>query len=229
MMAPVSTGGVGSGVARWPTQQIVDGPHVDGWCRPRCSMAHALTGGIGISARAVPRPPPCARRPPGAAIVDEWLWFFFYLFPPSPSLLMSIFATVFSHLFSQLCSPPLPFPPPCFILFRSVALHANLPEPPPPIICRSLLFSPVRTILPSKSVLNYCLIALALMGGRIFCSPPPLHAGGGTRSPQVLQELFGLLTGKKNQGRGQGVSAANFYWAPKHRRSFLVRPEAESP
>ena len=36
-------------------------------------------------------------------------------------------------------------------------------------------------------------------------------------------------TGEKKQGRGQGGSAANFYWAPRHRRSCLVRPEAESP
>jgi len=42
------------------------------------------------------------------------------------------------------------------------------------------------------------------------------HAGGGTRSPQVLPELFGAPTGKKKQGRGQCGSAANFYWAPKH-------------
>ena len=76
LMAPVSTGGVGSGVARLPTRQVVDGPSFDGMCRPSCSMAHALTGGIGVSARAVPRPPPCARRPPGALIVDEWSWFF---------------------------------------------------------------------------------------------------------------------------------------------------------
>ena len=41
------------------------------------------------------------------------------------------------------------------------------------------------------------------------------HAGGGTRSPQVLPELFGAPTGEKNQGRGQGRSAANVYWAPQ--------------
>jgi len=44
-----------------------------------------------------------------------------------------------------------------------------------------------------------------------------------------LPELFRAPTCDKTQGRGQGGSAANFYWAPKHRRSFLVRPEAESP
>ena len=141
-MARVSTGGVGRGVARLPTRQVVDGPRVDEWCRPRCSIAHALTGGIGVSAWAVPSPPPpCARRPPGAAIVDEWSWFFFFLVPPSPSLLMSIFATVFSPFFSQLCSPPSPPLPPCFNLFRSVALHANLPEPPHPIIRRRPILS----------------------------------------------------------------------------------------
>ena len=85
LMAPVSTGGVGSGVARLPTRQVVDGPSFDGMCRPSCSMAHALTGGIGISARAVPRPPPCARCPPGAAIVDEWSCFFL-IYSPLPPL-----------------------------------------------------------------------------------------------------------------------------------------------
>ena len=85
-MARVSTGGVGCGVARLPMRQVVDCPRVDGWCRPRCSIAHALTGGIGVSAWAIPSPPPppCARRPPGAAIVDEWSWFFFFYSPLPP-------------------------------------------------------------------------------------------------------------------------------------------------
>ena len=47
------------------------------------------------------------------------------------------------------------------------------------------------------------------------------HAGGGggvgvERSPQVLPELFGLPTGEKTQGRGQGGSAANFFLGPPH-------------
>ena len=110
-MARVSTGGIGCSIARLPTRQVVDGPRVDGWCRPRCSIAHALTGGIGVSAWAVPSPPPPALVVPLA----QRLWMsgrgFFFLFPPSPSLLMSIFATVFSHFFSQLCPPPSPPPP----------------------------------------------------------------------------------------------------------------------
>jgi hypothetical protein len=84
-MAPVSTGGVGSGVARWPTRQVVDGPCVDGWCRPRCSMAHALTGGIGVSARAVPRSPPPALIVPLA----QRLWMsgsVYFIYSPLPPL-----------------------------------------------------------------------------------------------------------------------------------------------
>jgi hypothetical protein len=47
------------------------------------------------------------------------------------------------------------------------------------------------------------------------------HAGGGgggwgERSPHVLPELFGLPTGEKTQGRGQGGSAANFFFGPPH-------------
>ena len=44
------------------------------------------------------------------------------------------------------------------------------------------------------------------------------HAGGGggERSPQVLPELFGMPTGEKTQGRGQGGSAANFFLGPPH-------------
>jgi hypothetical protein len=55
------------------------------------------------------------------------------------------------------------------------------------------------------------------------------HVGGGTRSPQVLPELFGAPTGKKNRGEDRAEALPNFYWAPKHQRSRLVRPEVEPP
>jgi len=142
---------------------------VFGWCRPRCSIAHASTSGIGIAARAAPHSPPPRSSSPWRRDCG--------------SLSMSIFATVFSHLFYQLCyspSPSLPSPfPPCFILFRSVALQANSPYPPPPIIRRirhSILSisSPAPTLLRGKCVVIYCFITLALMGGNILHPPPPL-------------------------------------------------------
>ena len=42
---------------------------VDGWCRLHCSMAHASTGGIGVTARVAPQPPSRAYCPPGTAVV----------------------------------------------------------------------------------------------------------------------------------------------------------------
>jgi len=126
--------------------------HDFGCFRSRCSIAHASTSGIGIAARASPPslPPPALVVVPLASRLRMSGSCGLSSPPPPPSFQsMSIFATVFSHLFYQLCyspSPSLPSPfPPCFILFRSVALQANSPYPPPPIIRRirhSILSSP---------------------------------------------------------------------------------------
>ena len=101
LMARVSTGGVGRGVARLPMRQVVDCPRVDGWCRSRCSIAHALTGGIGVSAWAVPSPPPPALVVPLA----QRLWMsgrgFFFFIPPFPlSINVNFCYCVLSFFFS---------------------------------------------------------------------------------------------------------------------------------
>jgi hypothetical protein len=49
--------------------------------------------------------------------------------------------------------------------------------------------------------------------------------GWGERSPHVLPELFWLPTGKKSQGRGQGGSAANFFFSPRTEKCRRVGGE----
>ena len=101
-----------------------------------------------------------------------------FFIPPAPSLLMSIFATVFSHLFYQLCyspipPPPLPPSPPAFFCSdRSHYKQTRL------ILCLQLsavsviVSSPAPTLLRGKCVVIYCFITLALMGGNILHPPP---------------------------------------------------------
>ncbi len=48
----------------------------------------------------------------------------------------------------------------------------------------------------------------------------------GREAPKCCQSCLGGRPAKKNQGRGQGGSAANFYWAPKHQPQ---RPPPQKP
>jgi hypothetical protein len=134
-MARVSTGGVGRGVARLPTRQVVDCPRVDGWCRPRCSIAHALTGGIGVSAWAVPSPPPPALVVPLA----QRLWMsgrgFFFFIPPFPLSINVNFCYCVLSFFFSIMSPPSPPPPLLYFVqvgctTRKLALASASDNPP---------------------------------------------------------------------------------------------------
>ena len=207
-MARTLTGGVGC-VARWPTRRQVASAlrrgrpvrrrdcvrlslslrriprrclHDFGCFRSRCSIAHASTSGIGIAARASP-----PSLPPLPALIVVPLASRLRMSgscglppPPPPSFQsMSIFATVFSHLFYQLCSsPPPPLPPSPPALFCSDRSHYKQTR----LILRLqlsavsvIVSSPAPTLLRGKCVVIYCFITLALMGGNIL-HPPPLLA-----------------------------------------------------